>query len=67
MISAIRIRAVLEERVQRLEHIGSTSVPGLAAKPIIDILLVVADPADEPAYLPDLGGGRVRARHPAPA
>jgi GrpB-like predicted nucleotidyltransferase (UPF0157 family) len=48
-----RIRAVLGERVLRLEHIGSTSVPELAAKPIIDILLVVADPADEPAYLPD--------------
>ena len=41
---ADRIRAVLGERVVQLEHIGSTSVPGLAAKPIIDILLVVADP-----------------------
>jgi GrpB-like predicted nucleotidyltransferase (UPF0157 family) len=51
---ADRIRALLGERALRLEHIGSTSVPELAAKPIIDILLVVADPADEPAYLPDL-------------
>ena len=51
---AARIRALLGERALRLEHIGSTSVPELAAKPIIDILLVVADPADEPAYLPDL-------------
>jgi GrpB-like predicted nucleotidyltransferase (UPF0157 family) len=51
---AKRIRAVLGERVVRLEHIGSTSVPGLAAKPIIDILLVVPDSADEPAYVPDL-------------
>jgi GrpB-like predicted nucleotidyltransferase (UPF0157 family) len=51
---AERIRSLLGERVLRLEHIGSTSVPGLAAKPIIDMLLVVADPADEPAYLPDL-------------
>jgi GrpB-like predicted nucleotidyltransferase (UPF0157 family) len=51
---AERIRAVLGERVVRLEHIGSTSVPGLAAKPIIDILLVVPDSADEPAYVPDL-------------
>jgi GrpB-like predicted nucleotidyltransferase (UPF0157 family) len=51
---AERIRSLLGERVLRLEHIGSTSVPGLAAKPIIDILLVVADPGDEPAYLPDL-------------
>jgi len=51
---ADRIRAVLGERVVQLEHIGSTSVPGLAAKPIIDILLVVPDSSDEPAYLPDL-------------
>ena len=51
---AERIRSLLGERVLRLEHVGSTSVPGLAAKPIIDILLVVADPGDEPAYLPDL-------------
>jgi GrpB-like predicted nucleotidyltransferase (UPF0157 family) len=51
---AERIRAALGRRVVQLEHIGSTSVPGLAAKPIIDILLVVPDSADEPAYLPDL-------------
>jgi GrpB-like predicted nucleotidyltransferase (UPF0157 family) len=40
--------------VIRLEHVGLTSVPGLAAKPIIDVLLVVPDSADEPAYVPDL-------------
>ena len=57
---ADRIGAVLGERVVQLEHIGSTSVPGLAAKPIIDILLVVADPADEPAWLPDLEGAGYR-------
>ena len=51
---AERIRAVLGERVVRLEHVGSTSVPGLAAKPIIDILLVVPDSSEEPAYVPDL-------------
>jgi GrpB-like predicted nucleotidyltransferase (UPF0157 family) len=51
---ADRIREVLGERVVQLEHIGSTSVPGLAAKPIIDILLIVPDSSDEPAYLPDL-------------
>ena len=38
------IRALLGDRVLQLEHIGSTSVPGLAAKPIIDMLLVVPDP-----------------------
>ena len=49
---AQRIRATLGERVLGLEHVGSTSVPGLAAKPIIDMLLVVRDSADEPAYVP---------------
>jgi GrpB-like predicted nucleotidyltransferase (UPF0157 family) len=51
---AARIRGVLGERVVQLEHVGSTSVPGLAAKPIIDILLIVPDSSDEPAYVPDL-------------
>jgi GrpB-like predicted nucleotidyltransferase (UPF0157 family) len=49
---ARRIRAVLGKGVLRLEHVGSTSVPGLSAKPIIDMMLAVADSADEPAYLP---------------
>jgi GrpB-like predicted nucleotidyltransferase (UPF0157 family) len=51
---AVRIRAVLGVRVLQLEHVGSTSVPGLAAKPKIDILLVMADSADETAYVPDM-------------
>jgi GrpB-like predicted nucleotidyltransferase (UPF0157 family) len=51
---ADRIRAVLGQRVVQLEHVGSTAVQGLAAKPVIDILLVVADSGDEPAYVPDL-------------
>jgi GrpB-like predicted nucleotidyltransferase (UPF0157 family) len=49
-----RIRSILGDRVVRLEHTGSTSVPGLAAKPIIDITMTVADVLDEPAYAPDL-------------
>jgi GrpB-like predicted nucleotidyltransferase (UPF0157 family) len=53
---ADRIRSVLGNRVLLLEHVGSTSVPGLAAKPIIDILMVVADPADERGYVPSLEG-----------
>jgi GrpB-like predicted nucleotidyltransferase (UPF0157 family) len=48
------VRAVLDDRVLSLEHIGSTSVPGLAAKPKIDMQLVVANSADEPAYVPAL-------------
>jgi GrpB-like predicted nucleotidyltransferase (UPF0157 family) len=63
---AERIRRLLGERVLRLEHVGSTAVPGLVAKPIIDVLLVVADPADEAAHVPALqGGGYVlRIREP---
>jgi GrpB-like predicted nucleotidyltransferase (UPF0157 family) len=63
---ATRIRSLLGERVLLLEHAGSTSVPGLAAKPIIDIVLGVADPADEPAYVPSMetGGYMVRIREP---
>lgn len=49
---AARVRAALGERVVLLEHVGSTSIPGLAAKPKIDILLVVANSADEAAYVP---------------
>jgi GrpB-like predicted nucleotidyltransferase (UPF0157 family) len=51
---AVRIRNALGWRVLQLEHIGSTSVPGLAAKPIIDIDLTVADPDREQDYLPAL-------------
>src|SRR5262245_44855852 len=51
---AARVRATLGDRVLLLEHVGSTSVPQLAAKPKIDMLLVVANTADEPAYVPDM-------------
>ncbi|MGH2549951.1 MAG: GrpB family protein [Thermomicrobiales bacterium] len=51
---ATRVRAALGDRAVVLEHAGSTSVPGLCAKPIIDIVLAVPDSADEPAYVPDL-------------
>ncbi|EFH84296.1 GrpB family protein [Ktedonobacter racemifer] len=63
---AEKIRAVLGERIVLLEHVGSTSVPGLAAKPILDILLVVPSSADEAAYVSALeGAGYVlRIREP---
>src|SRR5919109_4689323 len=51
---AERIRSALGDRALRMEHTGSTSVPGLIAKPIIDIVLVVTDSADEAAYVADL-------------
>lgn len=62
-----RIRAALGSRALLLEHVGSTSIPGLAAKPVIDAVLVVADPADEPSWLPDLeaAGFRLAIREPA--
>ena len=51
---AARIRAALGWRALQLEHVGSTSVPGLPAKPIIDIDLTVADPDREQDYIPRL-------------
>ena len=64
---AARVRGILGDRVLLLEHAGSTSVPGLPAKPIIDMLLAVADSADEPAYVPamEAAGYRLRIREPA--
>lgn len=63
---AADLRAVLGERARLVEHIGSTSVPGLAAKPIVDIVLGVDDPDDEAAYVPDLAaaGYELRVREP---
>ena len=63
---AERIGRALGDRMLCIEHVGSTSVPGLAAKPIIDILLVVPASGDEPAYVPDLeaAGYTLRIREP---
>jgi GrpB-like predicted nucleotidyltransferase (UPF0157 family) len=49
-----RIRQALGDRVVLIQHVGSTSVPGQAAKDIIDVDLVVADPSAEESYVPDL-------------
>jgi GrpB-like predicted nucleotidyltransferase (UPF0157 family) len=63
---AARLRQALGDRVVRVEHVGSTSVPGLAAKPIIDVALEVPDTTDEPAYVDDLeaAGYALRFREP---
>jgi GrpB-like predicted nucleotidyltransferase (UPF0157 family) len=63
---AERIRAALGDNALRIEHTGSTSVPGLAAKPIIDIALAVNDSADEASYVPALeaAGYVLRIREP---
>lgn len=51
---AALIRAALGDGALELAHVGSTAVPGLAAKPVIDVDLTVADNHDESAYVPAL-------------
>jgi GrpB-like predicted nucleotidyltransferase (UPF0157 family) len=60
------VRQALGFRVLGLQHVGSTSVPGLAAKPVLDVDLVVADPDDEGNYVPplDAAGFTLRIREP---
>jgi GrpB-like predicted nucleotidyltransferase (UPF0157 family) len=61
-----RIEEVLEGIAIRIEHIGSTAVPGLAAKPIVDILVTVEKPDNEAAFVPALtdAGFDLRVREP---
>jgi GrpB-like predicted nucleotidyltransferase (UPF0157 family) len=61
-----KIRKALGDDVLSLEHVGSTSVPGLSAKPVIDMVLVVADSSDEPSYVAALEeeGFVMRIREP---
>jgi GrpB-like predicted nucleotidyltransferase (UPF0157 family) len=63
---AVRVRDALGWRVLQLEHVGSTSVAGLPAKPIIDIDLTVADPGREQDYIAALEavGFRLKVREP---
>jgi GrpB-like predicted nucleotidyltransferase (UPF0157 family) len=64
--AAFRIREALGDKVLELDHVGSTSVRGLPAKPLIDINIVVADTTDEDAYVPPLEavGYVLRVREP---
>ena len=64
--AAFRIREALGDKALQLDHVGSTSVRGLPAKPLIDINLVVADTTDEDAYVPPLEaiGYTLRIREP---
>ncbi|MEV6631729.1 GrpB family protein [Actinoplanes sp. NPDC051470] len=61
-----RIAGALGSRIVGIEHVGSTSVPGLPAKPIIDIDVLLDDTEDESRYLPPLEalGYRLILREP---
>ena len=63
---AENIRVALGHMALQVEHIGSTSVPGLAAKPKIDMLVVVPDSANEDAYVPllETAGYALHLREP---
>lgn len=61
-----QIHAALGDAILLLEHVGSTSVPGLSAKPVIDMVLAVADSSDESSYVQPLeeAGYTLRIREP---
>jgi GrpB-like predicted nucleotidyltransferase (UPF0157 family) len=61
-----RVLSALGRGALRVEHIGSTAVPGLAAKPIVDVLVTVSDPDDEAAFRSALEaqGYELRVREP---
>ena len=63
---AKHIHEALGDSLLLLEHVGSTSVPGLSAKPIIDMVLAVADSSDELSYVKPLEekGYTLRIREP---
>ncbi|MEU0155494.1 GrpB family protein [Micromonospora fulviviridis] len=63
---ADRIQAAISALALAVEHVGSTAVPGLAAKLRLDIDLIVAHPADEGTYLPALEAASyvLRVREP---
>jgi GrpB-like predicted nucleotidyltransferase (UPF0157 family) len=63
---AREVSGALGNKVLLLEHVGSTSVPGLCAKPIIDMVLAVADSSDEAAYVRALEavGFKLKIREP---
>ncbi len=60
------IHEILGDKVLLLEHVGSTSVPGLSAKPLIDMVLAIADSSDESSYVKPLeaNGYTLRIREP---
>ena len=63
---AARLRAALGDRAVRIDHIGSTAVPGLPAKDIIDVQVTVAALADAPAAIPGLEARPIVDDHAPP-
>jgi GrpB-like predicted nucleotidyltransferase (UPF0157 family) len=61
-----RIRRALGAKAVLVEHVGSTSIPGLSAKPIIDIVLAVPNSADEEEYFSHLVAEGYVLRHREP-
>lgn len=61
-----RVRGALGDAALAIRHIGSTSVPGLAAKDVVDVDVIVADTTDEASYVPALerAGFTLRIREP---
>jgi GrpB-like predicted nucleotidyltransferase (UPF0157 family) len=53
-LETARIANALGPVAHRIEHVGSTSVPGLAAKPVVDIMVTVDDSDDDAAFVPAL-------------
>jgi GrpB-like predicted nucleotidyltransferase (UPF0157 family) len=58
----LRLANELAETAQRIEHVGSTAVPGLSAKPIVDIQVSVKDIRDEESYVPSIERAGVQLR-----
>jgi GrpB-like predicted nucleotidyltransferase (UPF0157 family) len=60
------IARALADRARRIDHVGSTAVPGLAAKAIVDISVTVDDPDDDASFAPALlgAGYQLRVREP---
>ena len=65
-VEEILIRAALGPVLQTVDHVGSTAVPGLPAKPVLDILLTVEDPALESAYVAPLEAAGYTLHHREP-